>query len=63
MRKKIHVGSAFEDFLAEEGILEETETIAIKRMIAWQVKRAGKKIHISHAEMIWERQGDNQPKD
>ncbi|MBI3127418.1 MAG: XRE family transcriptional regulator [Candidatus Tectomicrobia bacterium] len=51
MSKKTHIGSSFEGFLAEEGILEETETIAIKRVIAWQIKQAMEKKRISKAEM------------
>ena len=32
-----HIGSNFDDFLAEEAILEETSAIAIKRVVAWQI--------------------------
>ena len=32
-----HIGSDFDDFLAEHGILTEAETTAIKRVIAYQV--------------------------
>ena len=32
-----HLGSNFDDFLVEEGILAETEAVAIKRVIAFQV--------------------------
>jgi len=35
-----HSGSSFDDFLHEEGVLEETETVAIKRVIAWQLRQA-----------------------
>ncbi len=35
-----HIGSSFDDFLAEEGILEEVEAIAIKRILARQVAAA-----------------------
>src|SRR5579859_4978664 len=31
-----HSGSSFDSFLKEEGILEEVEAIAIRRVIAWQ---------------------------
>lgn len=31
-----HVGSDFDDFLAQDGLLEETTAVAIKRVIAWQ---------------------------
>lgn len=36
MRK--HIGSSFDDFLEEEGVLSEAEAIAIKRVIAFQLK-------------------------
>jgi len=36
MNKK-HIGSDFDDFLVEHGILTDTETAAIKRVIAYQV--------------------------
>jgi DNA-binding Xre family transcriptional regulator len=42
-RKKIpfdHTGSSFDSFLEQEGILEEVETAAIKRVIAWQLAEA-----------------------
>ncbi|WP_269901148.1 helix-turn-helix domain-containing protein [Paenalcaligenes faecalis] len=32
-----HIGSNFDDFLEEEGILEETTAVAVKRVIAWQL--------------------------
>jgi hypothetical protein len=37
-----HVGSSFDEFLAEEDILEEVEAIAIKRILARQVSEAMK---------------------
>jgi len=33
-----HVGSNFDNFLREEGILEQTEAVAIKRVIAHQIE-------------------------
>lgn len=33
-------GSAFDSFLEEEGIREEVEAIAIKRVLAWQLEQA-----------------------
>jgi predicted thioesterase len=38
--KNPHIGSSFEDFLAEEGLLEECTNTALKRVIAWQVEQA-----------------------
>ena len=34
---KKHMGTSFDDFLAEEAILEEATAVAIKRVIAWQI--------------------------
>jgi hypothetical protein len=31
------IGSSFDDFLAEQGDLAETEAVATKRVIAWQI--------------------------
>ena len=41
------VGSDFDDFLAEEGILEEVEAAALKRLLAWQVEQAMEQQHIT----------------
>jgi antitoxin HicB len=35
-----HEGSAFDSFLEEQGIREEVEAVAIKRVLAWQLERA-----------------------
>jgi antitoxin HicB len=37
-----HTGSTFESFLEEEGILDEVDAVAIKRVIAWQLSEAMK---------------------
>ncbi len=37
-----HVGSSFDDFLQEEGLLEEATAVAIKRVLAWQIAEAMK---------------------
>jgi antitoxin HicB len=40
-RKKMdHSGSTFDSFLEEEGIREEAEAVAIKRVLAWQLEQA-----------------------
>jgi DNA-binding Xre family transcriptional regulator len=39
MKKLSCVGSSLDDFLAEEGILEEVEAAAIKRIIAGQLEK------------------------
>lgn len=33
-----HMGSSFNDFLEDEGILSESEAEAAKRVIAWQIQ-------------------------
>jgi antitoxin HicB len=38
-----HTGSTFDSFLAEEGIREEVEAVAIKRVLAWQLAQAMRK--------------------
>jgi methylphosphotriester-DNA--protein-cysteine methyltransferase len=51
--KKItsHVGSTLDDFLAEQGVLEETTAIALKRVIAWQLAEAMKAEKITKKAM------------
>ncbi len=40
-RKRMeHSGSTFDSFLEEEGIREEVEAVAIKRVLAWQLEQA-----------------------
>ena len=34
-KRNKHIGSSLEDFLKEEGLLEETRAIAVKEMLAW----------------------------
>ena len=46
-----HIGSDFDDFLKEEGIREEVTAAAIKRVIAWQLAEAMKRMHITKTEM------------
>jgi phosphoribosylformylglycinamidine (FGAM) synthase PurS component len=37
-----HSGSTFDSFLEEEGIREEVEAVAVKRILAWQLEQAMK---------------------
>lgn len=46
-----HIGSDFDDFLEEEGLLAETEAIAIKRVIAYQVAELMKSQNMSKVAM------------
>jgi hypothetical protein len=38
-----HSGSSFDSLLEEEGILEEVEAVAIKRVLAWQLEQEMKR--------------------
>src|SRR5215467_979041 len=38
-----HSGSSFDSFLEQEGIREEVEAIATKRVLAWQLQEAMRK--------------------
>lgn len=42
-----HIGSNFDDFLADEAILEETTAVAIKRVVAWQIAQEMKAQHLT----------------
>ena len=46
-----HLGSNFDDFLAEEGLLEQAETVALKRVLAFQVEQLMKEQNLSKTEM------------
>lgn len=50
MNKK-HVGSDFDDFLKEDGIYEQVQAVAIKRVIAYQIAEEMKKKKLSKTEM------------
>ena len=43
MKNKQHTGSEFDDFLEEEGLLEEAESVAAKRIFVFQLEREMKK--------------------
>lgn len=49
--KKKHLGSKFEDFLADEGILEECRAAAIKFKIAHELAKAMNERNISKGEI------------
>jgi hypothetical protein len=50
-KRNKHIGSSLEDFLKEEGVLEETRAVALKETLAWQVQQAMEKDKISKGEM------------
>ncbi len=50
-----HMGSSIDDFLREEGVLEEFQARSIKEVIAWQLNQAMKERKLSRrrlAEMM-----------
>ena len=49
--KKKHVGSDFDDFLVEEGLLGEVEATAVKRVIAYQLTSFMEQNELSKTEM------------
>ena len=49
--KHKHVGSDFDDFLKEDGLLEEVEAVAIKRVIAFEIEKAMKHLHLTKTMM------------
>jgi antitoxin HicB len=50
-RKKDRIGSSFDDFLKDEGVYNEVETVAVKRVIAWQLEEAMKARRMSKLQM------------
>jgi antitoxin HicB len=46
-KKFDHTGSSFDSFLEEEGILDETEAVEVKRVLAWQLKQAMEKRRVT----------------
>ena len=46
-----HIGSNFDAFLEEEGLLAEVETAALKRVIAYQVEELMQRQRLTKTEM------------
>ena len=46
-----HIGSTFESFLDEQGLKNEVDLIAQKRVIAWQIEQAMAEENITKADM------------
>lgn len=57
-----NIGSSFDEFLQEEGLLDDANAVAIKRVIAWQIDQEmkaqkltksamAKKMHTSRAAL------------
>lgn len=50
-KRTTHIGSTLDDFLSQEGVLEEVSARAIKRVIAWQLSEAMKTQGLSKTAM------------
>jgi hypothetical protein len=50
-RKFDYSGSSFDSFLEEEGIREEVEAVAVKRVIAWELEQARRQQKKTTVEM------------
>ena len=48
---KKHIGSDFDDFLRDEGVLDEAEAVATKRVIAYQLTQEMERANISQSEL------------
>ena len=46
-----HIGSNFDDFLAEQGILDEVTAVAVKRVLAWQISQEMKRQKLTKTVM------------
>ncbi|PRC94829.1 XRE family transcriptional regulator [Solimicrobium silvestre] len=46
-----YIGSNFDDFLAEDGILDETTAVAVKRVLAWQISQEMKRQKLTKTSM------------
>jgi antitoxin HicB len=51
MKLEKGIGSSFDDFLEEEGMLAQADAVAIKRVIAFQLEETMQKEHITKTEM------------
>ncbi len=50
-KKNPHLGTKFDNYLAEEGLLEEVTATALKRVLAWQIAQAMKKQRVTKSAM------------
>jgi predicted XRE-type DNA-binding protein len=50
-KRNPHHGSTIDDFLREEGVLEQFQAVAIKEVIAWQIQKAMKEKKLSKNKM------------
>lgn len=51
MIEEKNIGSSLEDFLKEEGRLDDARQVAAKRVLAWQLQQAMESQHLNKVEM------------
>jgi DNA-binding Xre family transcriptional regulator len=51
MKKNRHIGSNFDDFLREDGLLADAEAAAIKRVVAFQIAAMMEEQQLSKSDM------------
>ena len=49
--KNRHIGSGLDEFLKDEGLLEEVEAVAIKRVIAFQIEEMMREQNLTKSAM------------
>jgi predicted XRE-type DNA-binding protein len=49
--KQKNIGTHFDTFLQEEGILDEANAVAVKRVIAWQIEKEMKRQKLNKTTM------------
>jgi hypothetical protein len=55
---KKHIGGDFDDFLRDEGVLDDAEAVAAKRVIAFQIAQEMERAHITRSSRAgWPRAG------
>ncbi len=51
MKRNVHVGSDFDEYLREEGVFDETQAVAVKRVLAFQLELDMKKARLTKTAM------------
>ena len=46
-----HIGSALDDLLEQDGVLPEVRSVAVKRVLAWQIRRTMEDERLGKTEM------------
>jgi predicted XRE-type DNA-binding protein len=46
-----HIGSSFDDFLKEEGLFDDAQNTAVKRVLTWQIQEQMKAQRITKQKM------------